>query len=73
MIHSQHDPVVSVDLATKLFRSSVKLGGKSDIEFIELLNQDYGHSEMYKSSELEKVLDTARRDCDHAQSQVRRV
>ena len=64
IIHSHHDPVVSVDLASKLFRSSVTLGQKSDIEFIELLNPDYGHSEIYKSPQVEKLVNTVRRNCN---------
>ena len=65
MVHARHDPVVSVELARKLFQSTVSRGKTSNIEFVELLSKDYGHSEIYKSSELPKLISAVKRNCDH--------
>jgi len=66
LLHAQHDPVVSVELARRLFQSTIKLGRTTNIEFVELLNEEYGHSEMYKSSELPRVINRLRRHCDNS-------
>lgn len=63
MIHAETDPVVSPHLARALFQQTVKLGRRSDIEFVELLHKDYGHSQIYKSPELPRILNTVRNNC----------
>ena len=65
MIHAHSDPVVPVELARTLFQQTVRLGRRTNIEFIELLNEHYGHSLVYKSPELLKILDTLRNNCEH--------
>ena len=68
IIHSHSDPVVPLHLARKLFQQTVKLGRRSNIEFVELLNRDYGHSQIYKSPELPRILNTVRNNCGHQDS-----
>ena len=65
MVHAHSDPVVSSHLARTLFQQAVKLGRGTNIEFVELLNKDYGHSQIYKSPELPRILNTVRNNCGH--------
>ena len=63
IIHAHSDPLVSVTLARKLFQQAVKMGRRTNIEFVELLNEDYGHSQIYKAPELPRILNTVRNNC----------
>ena len=65
ILHAHTDPVVSSSLARTLFQQTVRQGRRSDIEFVELLNKDYGHSWIYKSPEFPGILNTVRNNCGH--------
>ena len=60
LLHSQDDPVISVELARKLFSARAR---DSNIQFVELLN-NYGHNNLYRAKELRSLMKKMNNHCN---------
>ena len=60
LLHSQDDPVISVELARKLFSARSR---DSHVQFVELLN-NYGHNNLYQAKELRSLMKKMNNNCN---------
>ena len=60
LLHSRDDPVISVELARKLFSARSR---DSDVQFAELLS-DYGHNNLYKAKEIRSLMKKMNNNCN---------
>ena len=60
ILHARDDPVISVELARKLFSARSR---DSHVQFVELLNE-YGHNNLYKAKELRSLMKKMNSNCN---------